>query len=61
MANISQEGLTQCLGHMPSCKDVVLSGLPEMLQTIGPLGSDPTLPMFTDVVLSLWGLYNEYD
>lgn len=61
MANILSVGLSQCLGHMLSCLDFILSVLPETLQPTGPPVSDPILLMFTGVVLSLWELYNELD
>lgn len=47
---------------MLSYLDVVLFGLPETLQTVGPPGSDSTLLMFIDVALSpseAWGLCDE--
>lgn len=47
---------------MLSCLAVVLFGLPETLQTVGPSGSESTLLMFIDVALSpseAWGLRDE--
>lgn len=55
-------GLSECTVARAELFDIVLFGLPETLQTVGPPGSDSTLLMFPGGVLrsrEAWQLCNE--